>query len=103
MELINLTPHKIKEVETGAVFPVSGLVARVDFETRKAGNIGDIALYKRAYGQPVGIPKSQAGVIYIVSNMVLNALNGSRKDVVAPGELIRNSEGNPTGCIGFVC
>ena len=40
------------------------------------------------------------GVILIVSTLVKNA-SPDRKDLVSPGELIRNEAGQPVGCKGF--
>ena len=99
-EVINLTPHRIKEVETGNSFDPSGEVARVDVTMEPVGTLNGSPLFKASYGEVVGLPAPQAGVIYIVSGMVLAAVKG-RPDVVAPGELVRDPDGKPIGCRGF--
>jgi len=99
---INLTPHIIKEVNTGLEIPPSGTVARVSVTYTKVDEINGIPVFQRTYGDVVNLPDPTPNTIYIVSGMV-NAVPeiANRNDVVSPGELVRDSEGKPIGCNGF--
>jgi hypothetical protein len=100
MKIINYTPHPINEVTTGRTFPPSGIVARVTSTSTPAGEIDGIPIVTTTFGEIEGLPAPQEGVAIIVSGMVLDA-KGKRFDLVAPGELVRDSNGNPIGCKGF--
>ena len=101
-EFVNLTPHRIDEVSTGRSFEPSGDVARVGVEYIKAGEINGIPVYEARYGSVEGLPEPRPGKVFIVSGMVLSHPRVSaRTDVVAPGELVRDESGKPTGCQGF--
>jgi hypothetical protein len=56
-------------------------------------------------GVVTGLPKAVEGVYLIVSGMVLEALSGSRPDVVAPDtgpDAVRNAAGHIVAVLGFV-
>ena len=97
---INLTPHNICEVTTGLSLPPSGVVARVAVSNTVVDVINGVEIYATTYGDVVDLPEPQLGVYYIVSGMVL-AARPDRKDLLAPGELVRNDQGQPIGCRGF--
>ena len=100
-KFINLTPHTINEITTGAAIEPSGSLARVATESVEAGRTyNNIALYRTTYGEVEGLPEAVDGTVYIVSGMVLAAIS-DRQDVVAPGELVRDADGKPVGCKGF--
>lgn len=101
VKFVNLTPHEIMETTTGLRFPSSGLLARVSVEYMKNGEINGIPLFEAQYGEVEGLPEPKRGTVYIVSSLVLDAVKGKRDDIVAPGELVRNEEGQPIGCLGF--
>jgi len=100
MQFINLTAHGINEVTTGLVIPTSGRVARVKSSTVKVGEHGGVSIFTSTFGEVEGLPEPQTDTIYIVSALCLNAIT-NRTDVVAPGNLIRDEHGNPSGCVGF--
>lgn len=105
--LINLTPHTIRirragipgyvpgdTLPDGSVFPAdivlnSWGVARVATSSVITGSvtIGDdtVPVATISYGDVEGLPDQVAGTTYVVSLIVLQALHGSRPDVVAPG------------------
>lgn len=103
MEIMNLTPHAIV-VRTGSgdiSFQPSGVVARVDpgdwSESEPLPN--GIPVGSSDAGAVVGLPEPAAGVTYIVSSMVLDALSVRREDVLAPATgpndgAIRNDAGH---------
>ena len=100
MKFVNLTPHTINEVETGRSFEPSGEVARVAVAMEPAGEIDDVPVFIARYGEVENLPAPTEGIVYIVSGLVLAAING-RSDVVAPGDLVRDEAGKPVGCRGF--
>lgn len=79
VEYVNCTPHAIS-LNDGAVFYPSGAIARcqASFSSFVDG------ICRQQFGEIQNLPAPQPGVRYIVSAMVLSALNGSRPDVVAP-------------------
>lgn len=105
MEFVNLTPHAINIVD-GDGKPVaniapSGLVARVSMTRQQVGEFAGIPAFVTTYGEPTGIPEPTEDTIYIVSGMVVQAIAGDRPDVWAPGDLMRNAEGQVVGCVGL--
>jgi hypothetical protein len=67
--------------------------------------MGGVRLVRQTTGQVSGLPEAQPDTIYIVSGMVLAAMNGSRPDVVAPDtgpDAIREN-GQIVAVRGFVC
>lgn len=100
MKFKNLTSHSICEVTTGQTIPPSGVVARVKSSTIKVGEHASAPIYTSTFGEVEGLPEPEEGTIYIVSALTLNAV-ANRADVVAPGNLQRDQDGNPIGCIGF--
>ncbi len=92
---VNLTPHAIV-LNNGTVYPASGTIARVsvEFFGPTLGE-GYPPMYRQAFGEVVDLPEPKEETLYIVSAMVLTALNGSRIDVVAPAtghkDCVRNN------------
>lgn len=100
--LINLTPHVINVLHAdGSVsnIPSSG-IARCAEQRIKHNNIDGIDLYAVHYGDVSGLPEAQENTYFIVSMPVRLALPW-RKDLLSPGELVRDQEGKPIGCKGF--
>ena len=115
MRLVNLTPHEIVIVGAGDAellrIPPSGQVARVSV-TRVAGNGGfpmcvtggaEIPVTVPKYGNVTGLPPSSdvGDIGYIVSALVRQAVGSTRNDLFSPGELVRDSNGQPIGCRGL--
>lgn len=104
MELVNLTPHTINIISSdGSVvnIPPSGDVARVSTVSRLVGTIEGVELYAQETGEVTGLPAPSRDTIYIVSALVRLA-HPERHDLASPGELVRNSAGQPVGCRGLV-
>ena len=103
MKFINLTPHAIK-LNDGTTFPPSGVVARVAADLQEVKTIGGVQLYRQTFGDVEGLPEVIPGTMYIVSAMVLDAVD--RDDCVAPAtsskETIRNEAGQIVSVPGFV-
>lgn len=118
--LVNLTPHVINIVlPSGAVcdVPVSGQVARCSqtethlfdlqlswFDLQLAGVSPfawvEIPVTGQQFGEVVDLPAPQADTFYIVSRLVASACP-DRDDLLVPGPLVRNDEGQPVGCRGL--
>ena len=97
---INLTPHSI--VVAGRTFQPSGTVARVSQVNTVVGTTHDgIELVQASYGAVMDLPEPVAGTLFIVSAMVRAALP-ERKDLVSPGDAIRDADGKIIGVKNLV-
>ena len=116
MKLFNLTPHKIvvyassSATKPTVIIEATGVVARVSsMMTEVDHSVGDllrIPVSRAEFGDVVGLPAPTEGIVYVVSGMVLDAVGRAqpdRKDLLAPGELLRAPDGQILGCIGFRC
>lgn len=103
MKLVNLTPHNIVMILNGEVKEtlVSEGLARCSMISNEIGQINGYTLSENTYGEVVGLPQPQEGVIYIVSAIVANALKGIRNDIVVVDKTVRNESGQIIGCTGF--
>lgn len=89
---VNLTPHAIRirmedtndaiELASDLVLPPSGTVARREAKTVARGYIDGVADFATEFGPVIGLPARKAGVIYIVSALVLSGTR--RSDVRGP-------------------
>ena len=118
--LKNLTPHSISVFAADGktllvTVPPSGEVARVSVSRVETGVVpiepdaaailrhdplAGIPVFVGTYGSVTGLPAPALGTIYIVSAMVRQAVP-TRRDVLSPGELIRDAAGQPLGCRGL--
>ena len=98
--LVNLTPHIISEVVSGLKIQPFGTVARVSVTKTSVGNLEGCPLFTTETGEVTNLPDAQDSVWYIVSAQVRMALP-ERKDLLSPGDLVRDDEGRPIGCNGF--
>ena len=102
MKFVNLTPHMINVHQPdGSVrcFAPTGEIARVAVSRTQAEPLDGIPTYIVETGEVTGLPDPEAGVVYIVSGYVSGKVQ--RRDVVAPGELVRDNDGRPIGCLGL--
>lgn len=110
---INLTPHEItlSTAVGGIILPSLGVaratetrtwVARLFPTDPELGLHDSLDVERVTYGNVVGLPGPADGCVYIVSQIVANAVPG-RRDVVYPGRLIRDDQGRPTGCTSLSC
>lgn len=102
---LNLTPHAIQLVspEDGSILetvPPCDVVARVEVKRTVTSTIRDIPVYECKWGKVTGLPEPHDEVFYIVSMTVREACP-TRIDVLSPGPLIRNEQGQVTGCTGL--
>lgn len=102
--IINLCSHDItiKDAQgNNIVFEPSGKECRVEVLPKDVHYHAGIALYNDVYGDVENLPGAKEGVIYIVSARVVNALNGSRGDVFAPGRQVPGKSGKVNYSIGL--
>ena len=116
IRLVNLTPHEIvvfdaKSDSVALRVPPSGVVARVSTKEVQVGTINGVPLLKTEYGDVENLPGPQENTIYIVSAIVLQALQSKgihRNDVVAPNTgpsplgAVRDSQGRIQGVRSFI-
>ena len=101
-KILNFTPHALNVVGLdGSVttFPSVG-VARVATSTVSVNPINGFGVVATAFADVTGLPSPQDGVYFVVSRLVLSACP-DRTDLLCPGELIRDVDGNVVGCKGF--
>lgn len=101
MYIKNLTPHEIHEVKSGKKFAPYGNVARVSVENDFVTYIDGVPVYEQRIGLVKDLPDQLPHVYLIVSTLVRLAVP-DRMDVLSPGELVRDGNGKPIGCNGFV-
>ena len=118
MNFVNLTKHTINIFDENKkqIFAIqsSGLEARIKTDFQNCGNFTTIdnklvPIYRTVViGTPYIIdgnenehpmPETKSNTIYIVSGTFRQHFD--RSDLWQPGKLLRNSAGQPIGCIGL--
>jgi hypothetical protein len=114
VKLVNLTPHEVTvfiDSSNTLKIPPSGQVARVQSTEELVGYVNGISVYKTIYGEVQGLPEPQEDTIYIVSQVVLQALKEKgikRDDVLAPNTgpsqngAVRDQQGRIIGVRSFI-
>lgn len=101
MKLINLTPHAIV-LNDGRNLPPSGEVARVSATYTDFSKEG---IAEVRFGEPVGLPAPQEGVMLIVSGLLKQACP-QRQDLISPAtghpDCRRDAQGRILSVPGFV-
>jgi hypothetical protein len=103
MQLVNCTPHVLNIVrKDGTVLNLkpSGIIPRVATTNEIYDEIDGVVISQTLYGSVQDLPEPEEGTYYIVSLLVKKTAI-TRDDLLAPGELIRNSEGQTVGCKGL--
>ncbi len=117
MKLVNVTPHPLrirlnaanKEATpdpTDLILEPSGIMARVSVQSAVAREIDGIPVMASVFGDPVGLPEPEEGVIYVGSlPLAQRAAQLGRNDVVspntAPKQDIRDADGRTFAVFGF--
>lgn len=103
-KLINLTPHKVsvydKEGKLIEVFQSEGNARVSETVVEVESKANGVPCFQRKLGTVEGLPVESDDTMYIVSFMIKLACPG-RHDLLVPGELVRNENGNILGCRGF--
>lgn len=107
---VNLTPHALNvralDGSTITIAPDERGAARVVYDRlppEQAGIAGHEVQINVA-GSPreiIGLPDPEPGVVYIVAKAVADAAPAARGDLMSPGRLIRDGDGNVVGCDGL--
>jgi hypothetical protein len=107
IRFVNLTQHPIA-VYTGqdiVTHPTTGMVARLMTKQIVVGHINDVPIIRTEWGDIIGLPEPEEGVIYITSSIVANA--AQRRDVVSPCTSpqfgVRDENGYVIGTRAFQC
>lgn len=112
MKIRNLTPHpitllgRLNGAEKDSVlleFSPSGILARIEEKTGQNGAVSVDGLFVplifSQFGEITGLPAPEVGVLFLVSLPVFSsAVATGRKDVLAVGEAVRDSQGRTIGC-----
>lgn len=112
MLITNLTPHDItimnEAKEVVAIIRKSGKVARLETDKKLIRVADRVPFFATKYGIPVCLgengeqvqfPEQKAHIIYIVSGLFRAGY--PRPDLWQPGELVRDEDGRPIGCVGL--
>lgn len=94
--LVNLTPHAITLLgaRQDVCIPASGTVARVEHRTTNmAGYVHGVPVLTETHPVIMGLPDERPGVYLIVSRAVLTACSRPRRDLLCPGNLVRDENG----------
>jgi hypothetical protein len=109
IKFINLTPHEVvvyDQVGQNIVLriPPSGTVSRVSVRSEIVGEVNGVAIRKTTYGDIVDLPDPQPDTVYIVSTIVLIALQSkgiTRTDLLSPDtnpdSVVRDAQGKILG------
>ncbi len=103
-KFVNATPHVLNIVcADGSILEIapSGIVPRLAQDRYFSHFLEGIEVFCVQMGEVEGLPDVDGETVYIVSRMVLDAADPSRGDLLAPGELVRDSSGKVIGCKGL--
>lgn len=109
-KIINMTPHPVMVVnaegELLVTLPaylaaprvvINSLNKAVETFVTEGGDIFSVEVEDVSVGEVQGLPEQQEGVVLVVSSMVLD--NSNRSDLIAPGQLARNEQGQIFGLL----
>ena len=98
--LKNYTPHKMLTYRPddgdAVLLPQSGNVRLAESFVDGGTLPNGLPLTLLQYGAAEGLPDPVEGVVYVVSQLVVNA-HPEREDIVFPAGLVRNDEGDIVG------
>ena len=106
MKIVNCTPHVLNIITDSKVIDLapSGVIPRVSVTSKLSESIlisgTEVPVYQDIYGELNDLPEQQVGVYLVVSRLVAAAAKG-RPDLLVPGSLVRNEQGQPIGCKGL--
>lgn len=109
MKLINCTPHPINLIrEDGTMISLEKgvVVPRVQQESAVNSYVDGVPVTEDSFGSLQDMPLEAVGTRFIVSRMVLEADKKSsspRADLLVPGALVRDENGNIVGCKSLSC
>jgi hypothetical protein len=97
-EIINATPHDVNIVdEEGKVirtYPASGITVRLSAKTMPQGTLADgTPLYLTFFEKIEFIPEREEETLYIVPQLVKDAVGYYRGDFLVPADVVRDENG----------
>lgn len=110
--IVNCTPHELNiHVELGSAhlsrtltIAPSGIVPRARTSQRAVGHVlvegVEVPVHQTAYGEVYDLPEERPDTWLVVSLLVAQACP-QRRDLLIPGEAIRDAEGRIVGCRGL--
>ena len=105
MKVINLTPHDVsiytEDRKIIKTYAYSGQIARLAQRAEVVDYIDGIPIKVSRNRRITGLPEPQEGVLYIVSDIVLNCCR-HRTDLIAPGSKIYDDNRRVIGCTSFM-
>ena len=127
MTIINLTPHDLNMVDTGVTYPRTEvspgriLTIRASQTSKEVGEVNGHVISKSTFGKPYfctvdakgqdeqpfegSITEADYYVVSIISLQAIVANGGCEQfpadEFLAPGQLVRDSEGKIIGSSGF--
>jgi hypothetical protein len=100
---VNLCSHQVdvyrKDGSVKSIQP-SGTVARCNITNVLLNEIDGVPIYRQVLGEVQNLPEEIPGVLLIVSKIVAQACP-NRHDLLVPGSISRDSNGNPKAAQGF--
>jgi hypothetical protein len=101
MNYINLTDHEIHELDSGLRLAPATTAIRAQCRTTRTVRDGITYHSSDVVRLSSPLPDPQPDTIYVISALALNGVPADRKDIVAPKQVVRSSEGKIIGCRGF--
>lgn len=96
-EATHLPSHELHYPESWSIDPDPAGPVRVSVTAEPAGDHAGVPLAVPSYGEVTGLPSARPHVLLIVSKMVADA-SPERQDLVWPGDVVRDGEGQILGC-----
>lgn len=103
MKIKNLTPHAVNMMleDREIVFSPEGIVPRCSTSIERISDVEvdgiSIPITTSTFGEVIGLPEKEDGVLLIVSALVANTCK-DRDDLVIPNEAVRDDAGRIIGC-----
>lgn len=101
MTYVNLTDHEIYELDSGLRLAPADKAIRAQCRTARTVRDGITYHSSDVVRLSSPLPDPQPDTVYIISALALNGVPAHRTDVVAPKQVVRDSNGTIIGCRGF--
>ena len=101
MTYINLTDHEVYELDSGLRLKPAVKAIRAQCATTRTRQDGITFHSSGVVSLSSPLPAPAPDTIYVVSALALNGVPADRKDVVAPKQVVRDTNGTIIGCRGF--
>lgn len=103
MTFVNTTPHPVHVLDQDGkivlTVPPATQPLRLGEVTEPIGQVDGVQIVRKTLGGAAQLPPPKAGVYYVVSLPVAQAVR--RADFVVPDDLVRDDQGRVVGCRRF--